>query len=151
MVIMTRFVPEPFMQIIERYKVTYTLVVTPLVIALASDPCFEKYDMSSVETFGIGGAAMPQAVFNRYLARGVILGEGYGMSETMSTTTANPKERIKLGSVGVPMPGFNVRIADVKDLSRDVGIGEEGELWVQSISTESILEQPGGYRGNLLG
>jgi acyl-CoA synthetase (AMP-forming)/AMP-acid ligase II len=135
LLIMTRFEAEPFLQAVERYRATYTVVATPVVIALANHPAFGKYDISSLGKFGIGGAKLPEAVWNKYHELGVTLVEGYGMSETTATTVFNPRDRIKLGSIGLPVPQVDLRIADINDISRDVGIGEEGELWVKTPSS----------------
>lgn len=152
MLILTRFTPESFMQAVERYRGTYTVVATPVVIALAHDPNFEKYDISSLSKFCIGGAALPLAVYNKYLEKGISLIEGYGMSETTATTTFCPRERFKANSIGLPVPGVDLRIADVKDLNRDVEIGEEGELWVQTDSSGiGYWNNPEGSADTFLG
>jgi len=132
--IITRFDPEAFLQTVEKYKATYSVLATPMVIYLASHPSFTKYDITSLYNFGIGGATLPQAVFNKYLDMGITLCEGYGMSETTATISFNPLEAAKLGSIGLPVPQVDLRIANINDLSKDVGIGEEGELWVKSPS-----------------
>ena len=77
---------------------------------------------------------MPTAISEKYLSMGISLVEGYGMSETCATTVANPLGANVFGSIGLPVPQLDLRIADIKDLSRDVAIGEEGELWVKSDS-----------------
>jgi acyl-CoA synthetase (AMP-forming)/AMP-acid ligase II len=131
LVIMARFDVEAWMQMVERYRVTWLCVATPVVIAISNHPAFGKYDLSSIRAFAIGGAPLPVAISERYKALGIELFEGYGMSETTATTTMNPMDAIVFGSIGLPVPGLDLRIADVKDLSRDVEIGEEGELWVR--------------------
>ncbi len=135
LVLLTRFDSEAWMQAVERFQATYTIVATPIVIAISNHPSFGKYDLSSLDNFGIGGATLPQAVFNKYLEMGITLFEGYGMSETTATTVFNPSDAVKLGSIGLPVPQVDLRIADINDLSRDVAIGEEGELWVKSPSS----------------
>lgn len=134
LVLLTRFDSEAWMQAVERYKGTLSIVATPVVIAISHHPSFGKYDLSTLVNFGIGGAALPQAVFNKYKEMGITLFEGYGMSETTATTVFNPSDAVKLGSIGLPVPQVDLRIADLNDLSRDVAIGEEGELWVKSPS-----------------
>ncbi len=119
--IITRFDPEVFLQTVEKYKASYSVLATPMVIYLASHPSFSKYDISSLYNFGIGGATLPQSVFNKYLDMGITLCEGYGMSETTATISFNPLEAAKLGSIGLPVPQVDLRIADLKDLSKDVG------------------------------
>jgi acyl-CoA synthetase (AMP-forming)/AMP-acid ligase II len=134
LMIMTRFDVESFLQAVERYKVTYSVLATPIVIMIAHHPAFGKYDISSMTKIGIGGAALPPAVADKYKAMGVNLIEGYGMSETTATTVMNPLFANVFGSIGLLCPDMDLRIADIKDLSRDVEIGEEGELWVKGES-----------------
>jgi acyl-CoA synthetase (AMP-forming)/AMP-acid ligase II len=134
LVIMTRVDIEAFLQMVERYKITYTVIATPIVIMMAGHPAFGKYDITSLTKLGIGGAALPTAIANKYLSMGISLTEGYGMSETCATTVMNPVDANIFGSIGMPVPQTDIRIADVNDLSRDVEIGEEGELWVRSDS-----------------
>ena len=45
-------------------------------------------------------------------AIGIPIGELWGMSETCGTATVNPPERIKLGTVGPPVPGIEIKLAD---------------------------------------
>jgi acyl-CoA synthetase (AMP-forming)/AMP-acid ligase II len=152
LVLLNRFDPESYLQTIERYKGTCTIVATPIVIALSYHPNFSQYDLSSVERLGIGGAQLPVAVFNKYKDLGITLFEGYGMSETTATTVFNPADAVKLGSIGLPVPQVNLRIADLNDLSRDVAIGEEGELWVQSPSCGiGYWNNPAGSEETFLG
>lgn len=131
LVIMARFDIEGFMQAVERYRVTYLVVATPIVIAVANHPAFGKYDLASIKAFGIGGAPLPVPISKRYEDIGISLFEGYGMSETTATTVMNPKDGNVQGSIGLPVPQVDLRIADLNDFSRDVELGEEGELWVK--------------------
>jgi len=133
--LLSRFDPEAYLQAAERYQGTYSVVATPVVIALAHHPSFGKYDISKLIKFGIGGAPLPQAVFNKYQEMGITLFEGYGMSETTATTVFNPCDAVRLGSIGLPVPQLDLRIANLDDLSQDVALGEEGELWVKGPSS----------------
>lgn len=150
--IITRFDPVAFLQIVEKYQANYSVLATPMVIYLASHPSFSEYDISSLYNFGIGGATLPQAVFNKYLEMGITLCEGYGMSETTATVSFNPIEAAKLGSIGLPMPQIDLRIVDIDDLSKDVPIGEEGELWVKGPSCGiGYWNNPAGTAETFLG
>ncbi|MFO0693759.1 MAG: AMP-binding protein [Polyangiales bacterium] len=65
-----------------------------------------------------------------------VIGEGkitevYGMTETGPIQTCNPAPRFKLGHVGIPVPGTDVRIVDVETGTRDVPLGEAGEIIVR--------------------
>jgi acyl-CoA synthetase (AMP-forming)/AMP-acid ligase II len=91
------------------------------------------YDISSVSWVTSGGAPVPPAVVEKYNELiNCNLVEGYGMSETISCTILNPPQKVKLGSIGVPIGSVQIRVADLTDESKDVPLGEEGELWQQA-------------------
>ncbi len=66
-----------------------------------------------------GGSAMDRRMGLFFAGAGVTVYEGYGLTETASAATANPPERIRYGTVGQPVPGTSVRLA------------EDGEVWVR--------------------
>ncbi len=55
--------------------------------------------------------------------------QGYGLTETSPVVTLNPFHRVKMASIGVPVPGTDVRL--VNDRGEDVPLGEPGELLVR--------------------
>ena len=74
------------------------------------------------------GGGCPISIWTKFQDRfGVRIRECYGMTEASSFTTLNTDE--KLGSIGKPLPYFEVRIAD--DDGRFLGPGQRGEIWVQ--------------------
>ncbi|GAB3003193.1 acyl--CoA ligase [Amycolatopsis acidiphila] len=77
------------------------------------------------------GAIMPAALNAEFeQVFGVRLLEGYGITETSTMVTMNwPVGGRVLGSCGLPVPGVGVRLVDPVT-GEDVGVGEEGELWV---------------------
>jgi acyl-CoA synthetase (AMP-forming)/AMP-acid ligase II len=133
-VVMVRFDAEAVLQAIERYRVTYLCSITTMDIALITHPKFNDYDISSLVGMTMGGAPLPPAIQQKYEDIGLHLAEGYGMSETMSTMTWNPYDRIKQGTVGVPIAHVEARIADINDIEKNVPLGEQGELWVRGPS-----------------
>lgn len=58
-----------------------------------------------------GGAALPDHVARFYHERGVILVQGYGLTETSPVITVSTPRQMKIGTVGRPIPGVEVRIA----------------------------------------
>jgi long-subunit acyl-CoA synthetase (AMP-forming) len=60
----------------------------------------------------VGAAPTPVEVLEFFHAIGIPVGELWGMSETCGVATCNPPERIKLGTVGPPVPGTELRLAD---------------------------------------
>ncbi len=75
-------------------------------------------------------------------ASGGLLVEGYGLTETSPVIVGNPMTTARRpGSIGVPFPDTEIRIADPDDLDREVAQGERGELLVRGPQVFS------GYRG----
>lgn len=65
-----------------------------------------------------GGSGMERQLGLFFAGAGVTVYEGYGLTETTAAATANPPERTRYGTVGQPIPGTTVHIAD------------DGEIWV---------------------
>ncbi|MEU2246595.1 AMP-binding protein [Streptomyces sp. NPDC019224] len=65
-----------------------------------------------------GGSGMERRLGLFFAGAGVTVYEGYGLTETTAAATANPPERTRYGTVGQPVPGTTVHIA------------EDGEVWV---------------------
>jgi long-chain acyl-CoA synthetase len=59
-----------------------------------------------------GGARLDPVIARDFLALGFTLTEGYGLTETAPVVAFNPLQRVRPGSVGVPLPGVDVRIVD---------------------------------------
>lgn len=69
LVLMGRFDFEKMLEAVERYKVTYMPVSPPLVVALEKSELTQKYDLSSLEYLGCGGAPLGKEVAQRCKAR----------------------------------------------------------------------------------
>ncbi|MFH8884159.1 AMP-dependent synthetase/ligase [Streptomyces californicus] len=77
-----------------------------------------------------GGSGMDRRLGLFFAGAGVDVFEGYGLTETSAAATANPPERTRYGTVGRPVPGTSVHIAD------------DGEVWVNGPNVFS------GYLGD---
>jgi len=66
-----------------------------------------------------GGSAMDRRLGLFFAGAGVQIYEGYGLTETTAAATANPPGRTRYGTVGQPIPGTTVHIAD------------DGEVWLR--------------------
>lgn len=94
----------------------------------------DRIDRSAFDSlrFGVCGAApMPVAWLNDFQSRfGIPVIEGYGLTEGTVASTVNPRHgRRKVGSVGIPLPGQEVRVIDGED--RELPPGEVGEVVVR--------------------
>ncbi len=68
--------------------------------------------LDQVEACNVGAAPTPPEVIEFFHALGIPLAELWGMSETTGAGTCNPPERIKIGTVGPPAPGVEIKLAD---------------------------------------
>jgi fatty-acyl-CoA synthase len=94
-------------------------------------PDFERTDLSRLRVAGVGGAPMPVPLLEAWLARGVALIQGYGMTETSPGVLCLDRRDAarKIGSAGKPLLHTETRVVD--DQGNDVPRGQMGELWVR--------------------
>jgi long-chain acyl-CoA synthetase len=77
-----------------------------------------------------GGAPLGTRLGHFYRGIGITILEGYGLTETTAPATVNRPDAIRIGSVGLPLPGVDVRI------------GDDGEICLRGVNVFH------GYRGN---
>lgn len=127
-VIMTRWDRTTAARLIERYQVTGWTNIVTMAVDFLSNPDIGKYDLSSLNTIGGGGAAMPESVSAKLKTMtGLDYIEGYGLSETMAATHINPPNNPKPQCLGIPVFDVDSRIIDVETLE-EKGPGEVGEI-----------------------
>lgn len=122
-----------FLKTIQDYGVTRTLLVPPVVLALAKQPIVEDYDLSKFRVIIVGAAPLAESVARTCEQRvGCIVQQVYGLTETSPLTHMNPEdpERIKLASVGTCVPNTECMVVDVAT-GAELGPNEQGELWVR--------------------
>ena len=68
--------------------------------------------LDEIEALNVGAAPTPREVIEFFHAIGLPLAELWGMSETCGAGTCNRPEHIKIGTVGPPAPGIEVKLAD---------------------------------------
>jgi long-chain acyl-CoA synthetase len=68
--------------------------------------------LDEVVSVNVGAAPTPVEVLEFFHGIGIPVGELWGMSETSAVVTMNPPGKAKLGTVGPPVPGWEVKLAD---------------------------------------
>jgi long-chain acyl-CoA synthetase len=116
MSLIPRFDPRTILGAIQRDRATIFEGVPAMFISLLSYPDLDQYDVSSLRIAISGGASIPAPVLDAFEKRfGVLILEGYGLTETASTTTFNisATER-RAYSVGKPIWGTETEVWDAR-------------------------------------
>ncbi|XMN04934.1 SDR family NAD(P)-dependent oxidoreductase [Streptomyces griseobrunneus] len=122
---------EEFLRAIQEHHVTVAYLVPQTVAQLATHPAAGRYDLSSLRRVFSGGAPLAPATADACSRRlKVSVQQGYGMTEAGCTHLTPDSSTAPAGSVGLPLPGTDVRIAH-PSTGEALPAGEEGELWVR--------------------
>src|SRR2546421_7086303 len=98
-----------------------------------------------------GGAPLSRDIAEFFHAAGILLLEGYGLTETCPVLTFNSPTRFKFGSVGRALPGVEVRIADDGEiLARGGNIATRG-YFKQPQATAEVFEPTGWFHTGDIG
>ncbi|RME07701.1 MAG: long-chain-fatty-acid--CoA ligase [Anaerolineae bacterium] len=125
------FDPEESLRLIGRERCTVILGVPTLFQVWMNSPAFEQADFGHVHFFISGGAPCPPSLIHAWSqAKGVVLRQGYGMTEVGVNCFAMTDEDAlrKAGSVGKPIFHARMRLVDAE--GNDVAVGETGELLI---------------------
>lgn len=122
------FDPEEVWRTIKAERCTVALGVPTIWRLLAEHPLFTQVDLSHVRWFISGGAPLPLALIETYRERGLVLRQGYGLTEVGVNcfTMTNEEAFRKAGSVGKPLPFTRAKV--VGEQGQPLGPGEVGEL-----------------------
>jgi long-chain acyl-CoA synthetase len=125
-----RFDPAPALAKVAEHAVTIIPGVPTMWTAWAQVPDADPAAMASVRLATSGAARLPIETFEAVRDRlGVTLGEGYGLTEASPIVTTSTGREPKPGSIGVPLPGMEVRLVD--ESGEDALVGDAGEIWVR--------------------
>jgi long-chain acyl-CoA synthetase len=133
MVLVPRFELDPVVDAIEKHRCTIFSGVPTMYFALLSKDLSGR-DLSSLRVGVSGGAAIPGETIRAFEERfpHCVILEGYGLSESASTTTFNINaEQRKVLSIGKPIWGVEVRVVDDEDKPLAPGEGNVGEIVIR--------------------
>jgi long-chain acyl-CoA synthetase len=154
-----RFDPRTVLDLVERYRPTFTVGAITVFIALMNDPTCDARDLSSLTKVYSGGAPIAPTVVERFEREiGPYIHNIYGLTETTSPSHAVPMQKAApvdptSGALSVGVPIFNTVVQVVDEDGKDVPTGEIGEFvttgpqivagyWNQPAETEHAI--PGG-------
>ncbi|QYB00574.1 AMP-binding protein (plasmid) [Rhodococcus sp. USK10] len=132
-VLMERFDASRALELIAEHRATLFEGVPAMYATLLADPNLAAADLSSLTRCTVGGQTMPLTTMEHWQVRsGAPLIELWGMTELSGLGTTHARHaQGPLGSVGVSLPGVEVRISDLSDTSREATAGVAGELTVR--------------------
>ncbi len=151
-----------FVKELGKHRYTIITGVNTLFNALLHHPDFAKLDFSALKLSLGGGMAVQKAVADKWRqVTGTTLIEGYGLTETAPSATANPLDlKAFSGSIGVPLPSTEIVIRD--DDNKDVPLGQPGEIcikgpqvmkgyWKRDDETAKVMTPDGFFRSGDIG
>ncbi len=125
-----RFNAADLLPLFAQYKIT-TFCAPPTMYRMFIKEDLSKYDFSSVEHATVAGEALNPEVFYQFKqATGLELMEGFGQTETTLTVGNLVGMTPKPGSMGKPVPAYDVCLLDSD--GNEVGVGENGEICIST-------------------
>jgi long-chain acyl-CoA synthetase len=125
-----RFDPVSALESIQKHRVTAVSGPPTMWAAWAGVPGADPSAMSTVRMAISGAAKLPVEVAHAVEAKfGLRLTEGYGLTEASPVVTSPRGTAAPEGSIGIPVPGVELRIVDLE--GNDVLVGDAGEVWVR--------------------
>ena len=125
------FDPAEFLALAQRHRIQRTALVPAMIQMLLAQP-LEDVDLSSLRYVNSGAAPLAAQTREQWEQRvpGSEILEGYGCTESGSVISVNPPGASRPGSVGRPIPGYQVSIRGDDDA--DVPAGTDGEICVRA-------------------
>jgi len=130
-VIMRAFNLEQLLSNIQKYKIKGMALVPTMYVHMLNYPDAGKYDLTSLEYCMSGSAPLAADTWNRFKEKfGKEIIEGWGLTEACGNNSLNPVRGLKkVGSIGKPLAGIEIRICDEK--GKEVPQGQEGEIVIR--------------------
>jgi len=133
LVILTRFSTEVLAKAIEQYKCTVLNAITTMFTVILDWPEIGQYDLSSLRIVWEGGSPMLAATEEKLkqLIPQAFVGEGYGLTETLTGGLNTRIPYRKPGFIGLPFISTKMKVVDLETGLKEVKPGEEGEVTIK--------------------
>ena len=117
---------------IETHRVTYYPGVPTMFIGFNNFPARDQYDLTSLRFAVSAAAPLPPEVQQQFEAiTGGKMVEAYGLTETSPAATMDPINHPRAHSIGVPVPDTDLKIVDADTGTREMPVGEIGEIIIK--------------------
>jgi long-chain acyl-CoA synthetase len=119
------------LKLVQKHRPTVMPAVPTIFVAFTNHALLDQFDLTSLMGCFSGGAPLPPEVCRRFEEKtGAVIFEGYGLSETAPVATANPTNTTqrKIGTIGFPMPGTDIKVVDLESGIKELARGEDGEI-----------------------
>lgn len=136
-----RFDAKALLATIGRCGVT-TLCAPPTVWRLFIQENLASFKVSLREVCGAGEPLNPEVIDQVKAAWGLTIRDGYGQTETTALAGNSPGQKIKIGSMGRPLPGYRVQVSDA-----DGHPAKEGEVTLR-LGADRPAGLMQGYQGD---
>jgi len=141
-VVTPRFVVKEFCELLEKYRVTYSLCVPPIFLAVVrhlEEPGVKGYDWEDLKVVNNGGAPIPLELLERFYklakkncnAKNVTIQHGWGLTEASPVVAVNPMSHPKMESQGILIPDTFHKIIDLETGEELPKRGDVGELVIK--------------------
>jgi long-chain acyl-CoA synthetase len=133
LILLPKFHTKEVLNAIQKHRPTIFPGIQAMYLAIGNYVKTHRYDLTSIKAAISGAGPLMKEVQDRFehLTKSRIV-EGYGLSEASPVTHANPIfGRRKNGTIGLPWPDTEARIVDLETGTRELPVGETGELVVR--------------------
>lgn len=157
-ILLPKFDLKELIETISNEKPTMMAAIPPIYLKMTEYKSIGKYDLSSVKIALSGAMPLPAATAEAFKnLTGVEIVEGYGLSETSPLATANPLHgKKKTNSIGLPVPGTEIKILGIDNPDIEQAQGEVGgiyirgpqvmrEYWNNLAKTKEVLRDDGFF------
>ena len=159
--LLKKFEPSSVLSLLQSEQVTLFMGVPTMLKMIADEPAFAQADFSSLHYIIVGGEPMPVPLIEKWHEKGVLIRQGYGMTEVgPNLTSLHQTDAVrKRGSIG--RPNFYVDIKIVDEQGQECKPNQPGELllrgpmvtpgyWRNRQATQKALEGGWFHTGDMV-
>lgn len=131
LILMPKFEANRALELLEKETISIFMAVPTMVKMMMESFLFEKVKLDALRYFIVGGEALPIPVIEQWSNKGILIRQGYGLTEVgPNVTSLEASDAIrKRGSIG--FPNFYLQTRIVNEQGEEAAPNEPGELWLR--------------------